>query len=120
MRQIKVAEILRGARAFVQHSLTASCGDSEGTPVAILEAQASRLPVISTFHKGITDTVLDGKTGLLSEEGNVQQMADNMLLLAKDPVLAGRMGYEARDHALLHYSIQKSISSLDQIIRNVI
>src|SRR5262249_26841693 len=37
----EVREEMMGARCFVQHSIEASSGDSEGTPVAILEAGSS-------------------------------------------------------------------------------
>lgn len=58
---------MANARAFVQHSVTADDGDSEGTPVAIIEAQMTGLPVISTRHAGIPDVVIDQETGYLVE-----------------------------------------------------
>jgi glycosyltransferase involved in cell wall biosynthesis len=59
----EIAGLLRQARAFVQHSIRASNGDAEGTPVAILEAAATGLPVISTRHMGIPEAVVEGQTG---------------------------------------------------------
>ena len=48
------------AFAFLQHSVRAFNGDCEGTPVAILEAGASGLPVVSTKHAGIPDVITSG------------------------------------------------------------
>ncbi len=91
-----VCEEMRRARAFVQHSLEAANGDSEGTPVGIMEAGASGLPVVSTRHAGIPDVVIEGETGFLVDEGDIAGMAEKMIILAKDPQLAGRLGSAAR------------------------
>jgi colanic acid/amylovoran biosynthesis glycosyltransferase len=69
---------MQAARAFVQHSVEAHDGDSEGTPIAILEAGACGLPVIATRHAGIPEVVVDGETGLLVDEGDVSGMAEHM------------------------------------------
>jgi len=94
----EVAEVMRRSRVFVQHSLVPASGDSEGTPVAILEAAASELPVVSTKHTGIIDAVLHGKTGFLVDEGDIDAMADYIYQLLSNPELAIRMGNNARKH----------------------
>ena len=68
----EVATAMRKARVFVQHSIRTVRGDSEGTPVSILEAGAAGLPVVSTRHAGIKDVVQHGSTGFLVEEGDVE------------------------------------------------
>lgn len=112
----EVAEKMREARAFVQHSLTTSCGDSEGTPVGILEAGSSGLPVVSTRHAGITDVVNENETGFLVDEYDVDGMAEHMITLVKKPELALEMGGKAREYIKNNYSMQKSIESLWNII----
>jgi glycosyltransferase involved in cell wall biosynthesis len=114
----QVAGAMRQARAFVQHSLRTSYGDSEGTPVAVLEACATGLPVVSTRHAGIPDVVLDGETGFLVDEGDVEGMAEAMLRLARDPQLAARMGQAGHRRTEQHFSMEKSIRSLWRIIEN--
>jgi glycosyltransferase involved in cell wall biosynthesis len=111
-----VQEEMRLARAFVQHSVQASDGDCEGTPVGILEACASGLPVISTRHAGIMDVIVEGQTGFLSEEHDVQGMANNMLQLIRDPELAGQMGRAARLRIENHFSQEQSDGRLWAII----
>ena len=76
--QAEVATAMQQARAFVQHSITTHDGDSEGTPVAVLEAGASGLPVVSTRHAGIKDAVIHEKTGFLVAEGDIARMAEHM------------------------------------------
>jgi glycosyltransferase involved in cell wall biosynthesis len=90
------------ADIFLQHSITDPVtGDQEGAPVAILEAMARGVPIISTYHSGIPYLVENGVSGLLSEEGNVALMASNLLRLANDPDLRHQMGFESRKRA--HY-----------------
>jgi colanic acid/amylovoran biosynthesis glycosyltransferase len=66
---------LASARIFCAPSVTASNGETEGAPIVILEAQAMRVPVVSTRHAGIPEVVLDGKTGLLAPETNSDVLA---------------------------------------------
>src|SRR5262249_7297886 len=64
----------------------------EGFPVAILEAMAAGLPVLTTRHGGIPEIVDDGVTGLLAAERDVDGLADAMHRIARDRSLADRLG----------------------------
>jgi glycosyltransferase involved in cell wall biosynthesis len=113
-----VASHMQQARAFVQHSLRPVSGDSEGTPVAVLEAGMSGLPVVSTRHAGIKDVVIEDKTGFLVDEGDVDGMAKQMLILAQDAELAAQMGRQAREHVAAHFPMEQHIEKLRQILWN--
>ena len=112
----EVQATLQGARAFVQHSVEAPDGDHEGTPLAVLEASATGLPVIATAHGGITDVVEDGRSGLLVAEGDVDGMGEAMLELARDPARAARLGRRAREIVTDRFSMDRSIRGLRQIL----
>jgi colanic acid/amylovoran biosynthesis glycosyltransferase len=112
-----VAQEMRQARALVQHSVTASNGDSEGTPVAVLEAGAMGLPVVSTRHAGIPDVVADGITGFLVDERDVQEMARHMLTLVRNPVLSSQTGRNAAAHVRRYFTVEQSIGRLARILR---
>jgi len=88
---------LLAANAFVLPSVTTDAGDIEGIPVAISEAMATGLPVISTYHSGIPEIVEDGVTGLLVAERDVHALAEAMCRIARDRKLAARMGRAARE-----------------------
>jgi len=111
-----IEQEMRHARCFVQHSIVAPSGDSEGTPVAIMEAGATGLPVIATRHAGIPDVVVEGETGFLVDEGDVPGMAKHMLRLVDDPGLAGRMGSNAQNNIRLNFSQEQSLKKLWNII----
>lgn len=63
-----VKQLLLQSDAFILCSRLAENGDSEGTPTAILEAQAAGLPCISTFHAGIPETIPSENHFLLAKE----------------------------------------------------
>jgi colanic acid/amylovoran biosynthesis glycosyltransferase len=116
----RVQALMAGARAFVQHSVRTTYGDSEGTPVAVLEASATGLPVISTKHAGIQDAILHRRTGFLVAELDVDSMADYMLRLASDSALAAAMGTAGRQFVSENYSAEKSIGQLYGILQKAV
>ncbi|MFC1688672.1 glycosyltransferase [Pseudomonadota bacterium] len=112
----QVLELFSHACGFVQHSVVPTYGDSEGTPVAILEAGAAALPVISTRHAGIQDAVVHGQTGFLVKERDIDGMAGYMKMLLDDQGLCKTMGGAAREHIRINYNIERHIACIDQLI----
>lgn len=108
----EVAKIMRQSRAFVQHSVHTSYGDSEGTPVAVIEASATGLPVVATRHAGIKDVIIDGETGFLVDEGDIHGMAQAMIQLVQNPLLSARLGKLGRERVEKEYSMTESINRL--------
>jgi glycosyltransferase involved in cell wall biosynthesis len=112
-----VLEAARRADIFVQHSLTdPDTGDEEGLPVAILEAMANALPIVSTIHAGIPEAVDDGRTGLLVREGDSIAMAESLLMLAKDFERRTSMGAAAWRRAVELYSWDRERTQLLSIM----
>lgn len=118
--QSAVAEKMRQARAFVQHSVTASYGDSEGTPNSVIEASASGIPIIATRHAGIKDVVIEGETGFLVDEGDVDGMAEYMIQLAENSELAQKLGEAGRKRIEQYFSLEQSLNNLWTIIKDSI
>lgn len=112
----EVASLLRGARAFVLHSVRALNGDCEGTPVAVLEAMATGIPVVATRHAGIADVVGHEREGLLCEERDVDAMAAHLERLARDPALAVELGRNGRVKAEREHRMQDSIARLQTVL----
>jgi len=107
---------LKESMAFVQHSITASNGDMEGTPVVVCEASLAGLPVVSTFHAGIPDVIIDGKTGLLVNEGDIEGMARNMIWILDNPEKTKEMGMAGKENIWRNFNTKKHIKVLDEII----
>jgi len=112
----EIVVLLRKARLFLQHSVRTISGDSEGTPVTILEASASGLPIVSTRHAGIKEAVIHGKTGYLVDEGDFLEMAKYIKLLLGDKQLAGKLGRQAREHIFDNYGLDKQIKMLTNVL----
>ena len=107
MGQSDYLPLLQESNVFIQHSVLTPSGDSEGTPVAILEASACGLAICSTRHAGIPDAVIEGKTGLLVDEHDVEGMASALKDLARDLKKTRLMGVAAREHMEAHYDVVK-------------
>jgi len=91
------------ADLYIQPSITADSGDQEGIPVSLMEAMASGLPVVSTRHSGIPELVLDGHTGLLTDEGDAEGLAAAMTQLAGDRDRAQRLAEAGRAHVIQEF-----------------
>jgi len=64
----------------------------ENFPFAILEAQSTGLPVISTQVGGIPEFLINNENGLLVESGDPEQLAQAILILLQDPAFAEQLG----------------------------
>jgi glycosyltransferase involved in cell wall biosynthesis len=112
-----VIEMMTRADIFVQHSVTdPDTGDEEGLPVAILEAMANSLPVVSTRHAGIPEAVADGETGLLVDEMDSKRMADCLVILARDARLRCSMGMAGWRTARERFTWHRERSDLCRIL----
>lgn len=112
-----VARLMRTHFAFVQHSVQAENGDSEGLPNTILEAAASGLPIVTTRHAGIPDVLDDGTSGVLIEEGEVSAMADAMVRVARETGFGRSLGQRARETIEAEYDYDTYRTSLRRLIR---
>jgi len=65
---------------------------NEGTPVSLIEAQASGKPVVTTRVGGIENIVLPGKTALLSDTCDVEAFGANLKLLAENKIMRDEFG----------------------------
>ncbi|HOY39823.1 MAG: glycosyltransferase [Bacteroidales bacterium] len=82
---------------FAGSDIVALTSYNEGTPVSLIEAQATNKPIVSTKVGGIEDVVISGTTALLSENDNLDAFADNLTLLVNNKELRedmSRAGYE--------------------------
>lgn len=116
----EVQRLMRGAEIFALPSQTASNGDSEGLPFVILEAMSSAIPVVSTWHSGIPEAVLDGETGFLVEEKDDQGLADRLDRLLSDRVGAKAMGKKGREVVCKYFDIRKQTRKLENIYDRIL
>lgn len=84
------------AHLYIQPSVTAESGDQEGIPVSLMEAMAGGIPVVSTRHSGIPELIIDGETGLLTEERDAEALAAAIERLMHDGDTAEQFAHAAR------------------------
>jgi glycosyltransferase involved in cell wall biosynthesis len=88
---------------------------SEGSPNALLEAMAARVPIVATAVGGVPEIVSDGECALLVEPGNSERMAEAMGALLTDASLAGRLASQAHERAVSRHSPEARARRLRQI-----
>lgn len=84
------------AEAMSDLDVVALTSRNEGTPVALIEAQAAGRPVVATDVGGVRHVVGDGEGGYLVAPGDVTALADRIGRLVADPGLRGEMGAKGR------------------------
>jgi colanic acid/amylovoran biosynthesis glycosyltransferase len=93
----EIIELLYDSDILLMPSIVAKDGDCEGIPVVLMEAMATGLPVISTYHSGIPELVKNGKSGFLVPERDIKGIADKLkylILHYEERLEMGRAGRE--------------------------
>ena len=106
---------ISGADMLALPSITASNGDTEGLPMVTKEAGALGIPLVVTDSGGIAEAVMDGKTGYVVPEKDVEALADRLGRLLRDPKMARQMGDRARAHIEEHFTLEKQSAKLERI-----
>ena len=84
----------------------------EGFGTAVIEAAATGLPAVASRIYGLTDSILDGVTGLLHRPGDASDISRLMSRLAGEPALRTEMGLRARLRAEQEFSAERVTSEL--------
>jgi colanic acid/amylovoran biosynthesis glycosyltransferase len=80
-----IRRVLKDADIFLAPSVVGDNKDEEGTPVVLMEAMASGVPVVTTPTGGIRELVMHGKTGFLVPQQNARSLAELLLDLWHHP-----------------------------------
>lgn len=116
------ADMLREAadhHVFLSPSVTASDGDTEGgAPVSIIEMSARGMMVVSSRHCDIPGVILDGATGLLAPERDVDALAAHMQWLIANPGAWADMASRGREHIEREFNLRVQGERLAEIYRD--
>jgi glycosyltransferase involved in cell wall biosynthesis len=91
---------------------------NEGVPQAILQAMLTGLPIVTTPVGAILEAVCDGETALIVPPKDASALAAAIDKLMRDPDLAQRLGRAARERALMHYSLEIMLDSMERVFRS--
>jgi colanic acid/amylovoran biosynthesis glycosyltransferase len=113
--QSHIFQLLSRADAFVLACTVAANGKRDGMPVAIAEAMAMEIPVISTDIVGIHEMVRPG-TGFLVPEGDASTLAEAIQkIYCSDTPARIKMGREGRIVIAEHFDLHEGVSRLARL-----
>lgn len=115
-----VLEWVRKAAVMVVPSVTAKDGDMEGFGIVNIEASAQGVPVVGFKSGGIPEAIVDGVTGLLAPERDVDGLANALLQLLNNPELRLKMGNAGRKNVEENFDIAKQTAKLETIYEQIL
>ena len=95
--QERIRELMHEADLFVLPCVVAKSGDRDGIPVALMEAMAMGVPVVSTTVSGIPELIHHETSGMLAEPEDSSNLAEAMARLITTPELATACARAARE-----------------------
>jgi glycosyltransferase involved in cell wall biosynthesis len=93
---------------------------NEGTPVSLIEAQASGKPIVSTNVGGIANLVQEGKTGFLSPSNDVDAFSANLMRLVDSDFLRHELAGNGVDFVLKNYSHLRLADDMAKLYRQLL
>ncbi|MGR3278270.1 glycosyltransferase [Acaryochloris marina NIES-2412] len=113
--QDEVIDVLNQTHLLLAPSVTGQKGDQEGIPVALMEAMAMGLPVVSTHYSGIPELVEHDVSGFLLPERDSDAIAEKLIYLIDHSERWGKMGQAGRAHVQSHFNINQLTQQLISI-----
>lgn len=92
----------------------------EGLPLVLCEAMASKTSIIATNVAGVNEIILDNKTGLLVEENNEFDLADNIIKLKEDITLRNLLVKEADKFIHKQFNLELMYKNYERRIKDII
>jgi glycosyltransferase involved in cell wall biosynthesis len=93
---------------------------NEGTPVAIIEAMASAVAVVSTDVGGVKDVVFSSEVGLLAPFGDAAALASAIDSLLSDAAKRRAIGARARDAVLQRFGFDRLVDDIARLYRELL
>jgi len=93
---------------------------NEGTPVSLIEAQASGRPIVTTDVGGIRNVVLDGRTALMTASGDAESLAQALERVVSDDALRASMGHGGWDHVRERFHYTRLVEDTARLYRSLL
>jgi len=113
-----LGEIRNMKRFYSKIDLFLLTSSYEGTPIVILEAIASNVPVIATNIPGTNEIIQNNKTGFLTEE-NAEKIAEKLIYLIENPEIAKKTAKQARNKLKKKYSIKRKVKEMQELYQTL-
>ena len=93
--------------------------DNEGTPLSLIQAGMSSLPVVTTRVGSAPEVVIDGVTGFVTDL-DVQKIADALEKLAKSAELRARMGSSGQEFTLSNFGVDRLVNDHELLYKQLL
>jgi glycosyltransferase involved in cell wall biosynthesis len=108
------------AAVYRESDIVVLTSDNEGTPVSLIEAAASGLPVVGTDVGGVRSVVVDDETGYLVAPDDAAGLAAAVRRLIDDPALRHRLGAAGRERVVARFSADRLATEHDALYRRLL
>ena len=116
----QILELMQRADLLALTSQTAETGAREGLGIVLNEASACGIPVVATRCGGIPEAVIHGETGLLCDERDDRQLAENLVLLLGNKGLRFKMGRRGREYVCQKFCLHTQTAKLERLYDKVV
>jgi glycosyltransferase involved in cell wall biosynthesis len=100
--------------------IIALTSNNEGTPVSLIEAQASGKPIVSTKVGGIENIVKENRTALLSEPNNLEKFVDNLRMMVEHDELRAEMSHNGAEYVIKKFSYVRLCDDMANLYRRLL
>jgi glycosyltransferase involved in cell wall biosynthesis len=109
-----IPDVLGATDVFVLSS------DYEGSPLSVMEAMASGLPIVSTAVGGVPDLFENGKEGLIVQPGDVQDLSNSMTYLLGNREVRVSLGTAAARRARENYDTSMMVRAYEELYEDLV
>jgi len=120
MPQERIKDMLVTADVFVLPCVVAKSGDRDGIPVALMEAMALGVPVVSTDISGIPELITNGENGVLVAEKNPAALAQALERMLENPAIGETLAKQARKTIEEHFNLETIAANLELLFREAV
>ena len=96
------------------------CSWCEAFGRVTIEAMCSQIPVIGANSGGTTDIIIDGKTGLLYEKGNPEDLAEKIMTICENPEKVEEFIKAGRERVDANFTILRTVGKIVQLLEQVV
>ena len=118
--QPQLAALYQRAHLFIHPSEVTATGDREGVPNALLEAMATGLPSVATFHGGIPEAVTSGVDGFLVPERSPRELGEAILRIMRDANLLSTLSVNSAANVEAKFGFEKQLQALEDYYEEAI
>ncbi len=112
-------DLYRTADVVVFPSVIAGGGDREGFGLVLVEALGCECATVVTDLPAMQDIIVDGKTGFVVPQKNVQKLAEKIVSLLDDPEMGRSVGKEGRRFVVKRYDWDKITRQYAALIESI-